>query len=87
MSQILEGDRGFHIVRVVERVDAGTTSFREAQVGIRKKLREEHLQRQKDEFLTKIKQRTPVWTIFDSPGRPMNPADATATGRSTTVPR
>jgi parvulin-like peptidyl-prolyl isomerase len=87
MSQILESDQGFHIVRVVERVDAGTTSFREAQVGIRKKLRDEHVQRQKDEFLAKIKQRTPVWTIYDSQTDPATPGEAAIGGRATTVPR
>lgn len=67
MSQILEDDKGFHIVRVVERVDAGCKPFLEAQVEIRDKLREEQNKRDKDEFLAKIRQRTPVWSIFDSP--------------------
>jgi len=88
MSQILEDDRGFHIVRVVERTEAGCTPFVEAQVPIRKKLRDEHLQTQRDEFLAKIKQRTPVWTIFDAPvGSPVDRGDATLGGRPTTVPR
>ncbi len=64
MSQPIEDAKGFHIVRVIERTDAGRKPFLEAQVEIRDKLREESITAQKDEFLAKIKQRTPVWTVF-----------------------
>jgi len=65
MSQILEDERGLHIVRVIERVDAGRKPFEEAQVPIRDKLREADQERQRKEFVAKMKQRIPVWTIFD----------------------
>ena len=68
MSQILEDDTGFHIVRVIERVEAGRKPFLEAQTEIRKQLREADVERQRKDFLAKIKQRTPVWSIFDSAG-------------------
>ena len=66
MSQIFEDDNGFHIVRVIERVEAGRKPFLEAQTEIRKKLRDDDIDRQTKEFVAKMKSRTPVWTIFDS---------------------
>jgi parvulin-like peptidyl-prolyl isomerase len=64
MSQIIEDAKGFHIIRVIERTEAGRKPFLEAQVEIREKLREESIDAQRDEFLAKIKERTPVWTVF-----------------------
>jgi len=65
LSTILEDESGLHIVRVVERTDAGRTSFLEAQVGIRDALRAERHEKAVDEYLSKVRERTPVWTIFD----------------------
>jgi hypothetical protein len=93
MSQILEDDTGYHIVRVIERVDAGKKEFLEAQTEIRKKLRDEDIERQTKEFVEKMKSRTPVWTVFDEPaGSPASTtsesnADATLGGRATQPPR
>ena len=66
MSQIIEDEQGFHIVRVVERIEAGRKPFLEAQTEIRKKLHETDVEHQRKEFLAKMKERTPVWTIFES---------------------
>jgi parvulin-like peptidyl-prolyl isomerase len=76
MSQILEDENGYHIVRVIERVDAGRKEFLEAQTEIRKKLRDQDIERQTKEFVEKMKSRTPVWTIFDD--QPGNSSSATA---------
>ena len=65
MSAILDDGSALHIVRVIERVDAGRTPFIEAQVGIRDKLRDERRKKEMDDYLEKIRERTPVWTIFD----------------------
>lgn len=65
LSPILESDRGFHIVRVIERKPAGRTSFKEAQVEIRKRLLEEDLEKQRKEYLAKLRRDARVWTIFD----------------------
>ncbi|MFM8708253.1 MAG: hypothetical protein ACKOHK_09260, partial [Planctomycetia bacterium] len=54
-----------HIVRVIERADAGRTPFIEAQVGIRGKLLDERRKREMEEYLAAVRARTPVWTIFD----------------------
>ena len=80
LSTILEDGPALHIVRVVERTDAGRTPFIEAQVGIRDKLREERRKREMDEYLAGLRDRTPVWTIFDDQpgGSPLQASTQTA---------
>lgn len=67
LSQIFDDGRGFVVVRVVERKEAGATSFQEAQSGIQKtiKAQREKAAREKKlaEFLEKQKSR--AWTIYD----------------------
>src|SRR5206468_1856648 len=41
MSQIVEDDDGYHIVRVLQRKAGGRTPFLEAQVEIKKQLRDD----------------------------------------------
>lgn len=65
LSPILEDNRGFHIIRVIERRDAGRTPFAEAQSGIRKKIIAERTEKQKKEFVAEIRKNTQVWTIYD----------------------
>ena len=70
MSQILEDNDGYHIVRVIERHDAGMTPFRDAQVEIKKKLKEERSKKNTAEYLEKLRNKTQIWTIFDDqPGQ------------------
>lgn len=73
LSAILDDGQSLHIVRVTERTEAGRTPFLEAQVGIRQTLQDEKRKREVDEYLAKLKDRTPVWTIFDD-----QPVTATA---------
>jgi hypothetical protein len=65
LSAILDDGSAVHIVRVTERTDAGRVAFIEAQVEIRGKLQDERRKRQMDEYLATVRDRTPVWTIFD----------------------
>ena len=82
LSTILEDGTALHIVRVTERTEAGRTPFVEAQVGIRQDLTDERRKREMDDYLAKLKERTPVWTIFDG-----EPPMATAGGGRGTVAR
>ena len=60
-------DQGaLHIVRVVERKDAGRTPFIEAQVGIRTTLVSERERKATEDYLRKLRDRTPVWSVFDA---------------------
>lgn len=65
LSAIIEDGEALHIVRVVERKEAGRVPFLDAQVGIKESLLEERRKAASDEYLAKLRQRTPVWTIFD----------------------
>ena len=63
---ILEDQQGFHIIRVLERKDAGRTPFEEAQTEITKKIKEERFQAAVKEYIIKLKANTKVWTDFDT---------------------
>ena len=65
LSAILEDGNTLHIVRVVERIDAGRIPFIEAQVGIKEQLMLERRKKEMDDYLSKLRERTPVWTVFD----------------------
>jgi parvulin-like peptidyl-prolyl isomerase len=82
LSTILEDGGMLHIVRVTERTEAGRTPFIEAQVSIRQALMDERRKREMDDYLAKLKDRTPVWTIFDG-----QPQTATAGAGRGTVAR
>lgn len=72
LSQIIEDDRGFHILRVIERDDLERKPFLDAQVEIKKKIKEERMQAQMKEFLEKLREKTPVWTVFDETAAAVN---------------
>lgn len=65
LSERLEDSEGFHIVRVIERTEAGRVPFEQAQVTIKETLREQRVREQKDEYVNKLRQEIPVWTAFD----------------------
>ena len=67
LSAIIEDGEMLHIVRVIERKPAGRIPFLEAQVGIRETLMMDRRQVATDEYLSKLRARTPVWTVFDDP--------------------
>ena len=73
LSQIIEDERGFHIVRVIERTEAGQVSFLEAQPGIKKALLSQKLDADYKEYVEMLRTSTRVWTIYDEAavaGRP-----------------
>ncbi len=64
MSDILEDEDGFHIVRVIERKPAGRVPFLEAQVEIRDKIKEERRDAKAKQYLERLKRETYVWNRF-----------------------
>lgn len=70
ISPIIEDEQGFHIVRVVRREETQRIPFSEAQVTIRDKLAQERRQQMTREWLRKLSQEIPVWTIYDQSGSP-----------------
>jgi parvulin-like peptidyl-prolyl isomerase len=65
LSERLEDERGFHIVRVKQRRDAGRVPFVKAQVEIKEKLRKQKRNKQIAEHIARVKKEIHVWTIFD----------------------
>ncbi len=70
LSQILEDEQGYHIVRVIERRGAGRTPFTEAQVEIKQKLQEEKRKAALQEHLNKLRREIPVWMVEESEPAP-----------------
>ena len=60
LSGVIETRDGFHIVRVLERTEAGHTSFVEAQVDIKKKIIGEKRKVAYDKHLAKLRDQIPV---------------------------
>ena len=88
LSAILEDSGALHIVRVVERIDAGRTPFIEAQVGIKEQLTFDRRKKEMDDYLSKLRERTPVWTIFDDEaGTGVQTASGTSTPGGVSRPR
>jgi hypothetical protein len=65
MSNILESERGFHIVRVLQRKNAGRTPFTEAQASIRERLEEQQRKDLVVKEISKLRKNSRVWTVFD----------------------
>jgi hypothetical protein len=65
MSLILETEDSFHIVRVLERKEAGREPFTEVQGKIREKLKEERFQAGVEQYLTKLRRDARIWTAFN----------------------
>ena len=79
----LSEQSALHIVRVLERKEAGRTPFLEAQVGIRETLVAERKRKATEDYLKKLRDRTPVWSVFDAgasgPGQPLTASRPTTT--------
>ncbi|MGD9646331.1 MAG: peptidyl-prolyl cis-trans isomerase [Pirellulales bacterium] len=91
LSTIVDDGKALYIVRVLERRQAGTVSFVEAQSAIREKIRDQHLQQQHKEFIEGVVKKYRVWTIFDGTPDPvtgvMPPASLRAMASPTTTTR
>lgn len=68
LSPIIEEPSGLTIVRVVERQNAGKTSFLDAQTEIKKQIRKERENDTRSEFLDELQAKARIWNIFDEPG-------------------
>ncbi|MBX7166950.1 MAG: peptidyl-prolyl cis-trans isomerase [Pirellulales bacterium] len=67
MSPILEDESGLHIIRVIERRDAGQTPLGDAQAEIEKKIKQRRGQSKQEEYLSRLRSQAQIWTIFDEP--------------------
>jgi hypothetical protein len=65
MSPIVETEESFHIVRVLERKEAGREPFTEVQGKIREKLKEQRFQAGVEQYLSKLRREARIWTAFN----------------------
>ncbi|QDU98256.1 peptidylprolyl isomerase [Lignipirellula cremea] len=65
LSQIIEDRNGYHIIRVIERIDDGQVSFVDAQPKIKDAIKNARVQKQQQDFLAELRAKTYVWTVFD----------------------
>lgn len=63
-SKILRSDIGFHVVRVIERKDAGPIPFSDVQAAIRKGLQNERFDAAVQDRLTELKKSARLWTSY-----------------------
>jgi len=68
MSKAIVDDEGWHIVRVIERHEAGMKPFAEAQLEISEKIRQSLLQDDIKRYVERLREGTYVWTILDDEG-------------------
>lgn len=64
MSQIIDGGPTFHIVRVLERKEAGRKPYTDVQADIRDKLKEQRFQVEVEKYLAKLRGDARIWTAF-----------------------
>jgi hypothetical protein len=64
MSPILDSGPAFHIVRVLERKEAGRQPFTEVQGDIREKLKDQRFSAAVEKYLAQLRQDARIWTAF-----------------------
>jgi len=64
MSPILDSGSAFHIVRVLERKEAGCRPFSEVQNDIRDKLKDERMADAQRKYITKLRKNAKIWTVY-----------------------
>ncbi|QEG01887.1 peptidylprolyl isomerase [Stieleria maiorica] len=82
MSEIIEDDQGLHIIRVLERKEAGVTPLAEVQDDIREKIKQEKIAASQAKMMREMQKQVPVWSMYpeDMPGaKPLRPTSI-ATG-------
>ncbi|HEX3726595.1 MAG TPA: peptidylprolyl isomerase [Pirellulales bacterium] len=69
LSQIIEDEEGFHIVRVINREEQRREPFNEVQPEIKKRLYSGNQEKHMLKYVEQLREHTPVWTVFDDPSQ------------------
>ncbi|MBL9090158.1 MAG: peptidylprolyl isomerase [Planctomycetaceae bacterium] len=77
LSPIIEDARGFHIIRIVERREAGRKPFTDVQAEIKKKITDERKKIAETKYLEDVRKNAVVWTIYDQPAQNGGPQAGT----------
>lgn len=64
MSELIESDEGFYIVRVLERKEAGRTPFTEVQTKITEAIKRERFTEAQVAYLDKLRRNARIWTVY-----------------------
>ena len=75
LSDVIETEKGLHIIRVVERENASVVQFRDAQIDIRKKLEQKKRAEAFEDQLAKLRSEIPV-EVFELPSEKTRVGDA-----------
>lgn len=67
LSPILESDDAFHIIRVLERKEAGRTPFTDVQADIRDQLKQERFRDGVEKHLAELHRNARIWTVYTGP--------------------
>jgi parvulin-like peptidyl-prolyl isomerase len=73
LSDVLADETGFHIVRVVERVEPGYVPFVEAQKRVREAIENERREAAIQEYIEELKSKTYVRSFLSQPGTGAEP--------------
>jgi len=69
MSPILKDDRGFYIIRVIEREPAGVIPFQKVEKIIAHEIKQERAVQLQVEYMKKLFADAHIWSIFDEPDK------------------
>ncbi|MEM9827400.1 MAG: peptidylprolyl isomerase [Planctomycetota bacterium] len=88
MSEIIEDQRGFHVVRVLGRKAAGYTPLAEVQDEIRNTIQKQKIAKSQEKTLRRMHKMIPVWSMFpgDIPGAMPLPGTAAPTPVQNSAP-
>jgi hypothetical protein len=64
MSPILDSGTSFHIVRVLERKEAGCRPFSEVQNDIREKLKDQRMEEAQKKYIAELRKNAKIWTLY-----------------------
>ncbi|MFG0261566.1 MAG: peptidylprolyl isomerase [Novipirellula sp. JB048] len=87
MSEIIEDETGFHIIRVLGRKEAGFTPLSEVQDEIRSQIREQKIAESQKEAMQQMQQRVQVWSLFPDDIEGAKPLPTRIASRPTPQPR
>ena len=88
LSDVIEDESGFHIIRILDRKAAGVQQIGEVQEEIRKKIQQTKVAKAQEKMLQELMARVPVWSLFpeDWPGATPLRVQRIATRPGTTLP-
>jgi len=87
MSEIIEDDQGFHIIRVLERQPAGVTPLADVQEEIRDQLKQEKITAAERKMLEQMRKRVPVWSLYHEDLPDAKPLQRSRTAATVNEPR